>query len=135
MKKILVSTLLLVISLVSYAAIQSGEAEITFENTSHNFGTFSESSPKVTCTFKILKKYRRWSIGYPSALHHVDVLFLSIPKEPIKPGESGQITVIYNGAGKFPGHFKKSITIRSNGKNEMTRLYIEGDMLPKDAKQ
>ena len=42
MKKILVSTLLLVISLVSYAAIQSGEAEITFENTSHNFGTFSE---------------------------------------------------------------------------------------------
>ena len=47
MKKILVSTLLLVISLVSYAAIQSGEAEITFENTSHNFGTFSESSPKV----------------------------------------------------------------------------------------
>ena len=52
MKKILVSTLLLVISLVSYAAIQSGEAEITFENTSHNFGTFSESSPKVTCTFK-----------------------------------------------------------------------------------
>ena len=28
MKKILVSTLLLVISLVSYAAIQSGEAEI-----------------------------------------------------------------------------------------------------------
>ena len=43
----------------------------------------------------------------------------------------GQITVTYNGAGKFPGHFKKSITIRTNGKNEMTRLYIEGDMTPK----
>ena len=39
MKKILVSTLLLVISLVSYAAIQSGEAEITFEN--NKFSTFS----------------------------------------------------------------------------------------------
>ena len=46
MKKILVSTLLLVISLVSYAAIQSGEQEFTFENTSNNFGTFSESIPK-----------------------------------------------------------------------------------------
>ena len=121
MKKILVSTLLLVISLVSYAAIQSGEAEITFENTSHNFGTFSESSPKVTCTFKFKNTGGCTVPQYP--------------KEPIKPGESGQITVIYNGAGKFPGHFKKSITIRSNGKNEMTRLYIEGDMLPKDAKQ
>ena len=36
--------------------------------------------------------------------------------------------VTYNGAGKFPGHFKKSITIRTNGVVEMTRLYIEGEM-------
>ena len=133
MKKILVSTLLLIISLVSYAAIQGGEAEITFENTSHNFGTFSESSPKVTCTFK----FKNTGDG-PLVIHQASAscgcTVPQYPKEPIKPGESGQITVIYNGAGKFPGHFKKSITIRSNGKNEMTRLYIEGDMLPKDTK-
>ena len=36
--------------------------------------------------------------------------------------------VTYNGTGKFPGHFKKSITVRTNGAVEMTRLYIEGDM-------
>jgi len=55
------------------------------------------------------------------------------PKEPIQPGESGVITVTYNGAGKFPPvTSKKAITIRTNGKNEMTRLYIEGDMTPKD---
>ena len=34
----------------------------------------------------------------------------------------------YNGAGKFPGHFKKSITVRTNGAVEMTRLYVEGNM-------
>lgn len=79
MKKILVSTLLLVISLVSYAAIQSGEAEITFENTSHNFGTFSESSPKVTCTFKF-KNTGDGPLVIHQQLHHVDVLFLSIPR-------------------------------------------------------
>ena len=134
MKKILVSTRLLVISLVSYAAIQSGEAEITFENTSHNFGTFSESSPKVTCTFKF-KNTGDGPLVIHQAIASCGCTVPQYPKEPIKPGESGQITVIYNGAGKFPGHFKKSITIRSNGKNEMTRLYIEGDMLPKDAKQ
>ena len=118
MKKILVSTLLLVISLVSYAAIQSGEAEITFENTSHNFGTFSESSPKVTCTFKF-KNTGDGPLVIHQAIASCGCTVPQYPKEPIK----------------FPGHFKKSITIRSNGKNEMTRLYIEGDMLPKDAKQ
>ena len=49
---------------------------------------------------------------------------------PIKPGESGEITVTYNGAGKFPGHFRKSITLRTNAKQEVVRLYVEGDMTP-----
>ena len=49
-------------------------------------------------------------------------------KEPVMPGQKGQIKVTYNGAGKFPGHFKKSITVRTNGVVEMTRLYVEGDM-------
>ena len=31
-------------------------------------------------------------------------------------------------------HFKKSITLRTNAKTEMVRLYIEGDMTARDAK-
>ena len=48
MKKILLSTLLLIIGLTTYAAVwqSQGEAEITFEKTTHNFGSFHESSPK-----------------------------------------------------------------------------------------
>jgi len=49
-------------------------------------------------------------------------------KAPVMPGQKGQLKVTYNGAGKFPGHFKKSITVRTNGVVEMTRLYVEGDM-------
>ena len=52
----------------------------------------------------------------------------SYTKAPIQPGQKGQIKVTYNGEGKFPGHFKKSITVRTNAKTEMTRLYIEGVM-------
>ena len=42
MKKILLSTLLLIIGLTTYAAVwqSQGEAEITFEKTTHNFGSF-----------------------------------------------------------------------------------------------
>ena len=48
--------------------------------------------------------------------------------------QKGTIKVTYNGTGKYPGHFKKSITLRTNAKTEMLRLYIEGDMTAKDAK-
>ena len=45
------------------------------------------------------------------------------------PGESGEIVVTYNGIGKIPGHFRKTITIRSIAKKEIIRLYVEGDMI------
>ena len=51
--------------------------------------------------------------------------------QSFKKGEKGQISVTYNGKGMFPGHFKKSITVRSNGNVEMSRLYIEGVMTEK----
>ena len=49
-------------------------------------------------------------------LHHVDVLFLSIPRNLLnreRVDKSQSFTMV---PAKFPGHFKKSITIRSNGK-------------------
>lgn len=133
MKKFAFIMLLLTIGLGVYAAAgaDNREAEITFEKTTHNFGSFPESSPKVTCTFSF-KNTGDGPLVIHQAIASCGCTVPQYPKEPIKPGEGGQITVTYNGAGKFPGHFKKSITIRTNGKNEMTRLYIEGDMMPKE---
>ena len=102
---------------------------LLFEKTSHNFGTFPESSPKVTCTFKFTNTGDKLLVIH-QAMASCGCTVPQFPKEPIKPGESGEITVTYNGAGKFPGHFKKSITIRTNAKQEIIRLYVEGDMQP-----
>lgn len=52
----------------------------------------------------------------------------SVHQDPVKPGEKGSLTVTYNGRGRFPGHFKKTITVRTNGDPAMLRLYIEGTM-------
>ena len=103
MKKILLSTLLLIIGLTTYAAVwqSQGEAEITFEKTTHNFGSFPESSPKVTCVFKF-KNSGDGPLVIHQAIASCGCTVPQYPKEPIKPGESGQITVTYNGAGKFP---------------------------------
>ena len=49
------------------------------------------------------------------------------------PGKTGTIKITYNGTGKYPGHFKKSVTLRTNAKTEMMRLFVEGNMTAKDA--
>ena len=45
------------------------------------------------------------------------------------PGGKGTITVTYNGKGRKPGVFRKSITIHNTGKQTPVRLYIEGEMI------
>lgn len=126
MKKLILATILSVFGLFVFAA-GAGEADIKFEKTSHNFGTFPESSPKVTCTFKFTNTGDNLLVIH-QAIASCGCTVPQYPKEPIKPGESGVITVTYDGTGKFPGHFRKSITLRTNAKQEIIRLYVEGDM-------
>lgn len=126
MKKLFLTTILSIFALVTFAA---GEAEIKFEKTSHNFGSFPETE-KVTCTFKFTNTGDNMLVIH-QAIASCGCTVPQYPKQPIKPGESGEIKVTYDGSGKFPGHFKKSITLRTNAKQEIVRLYIEGDMVGK----
>lgn len=130
MKKILLFIMMCVCSLsVAFAqnAADNKKAEIKFDKTTHNFGKFSESSPKVSCEFTFTNVG-----GAPLIINQaVASCGCTVPqytKTPVMPGQKGKIKVTYNGAGRFPGHFKKSITVRTNGVVEMTRLYVEGDM-------
>jgi hypothetical protein len=126
MKKYLFTAFLMLCSLVSFAQ-QANEAEIKFDKTSHDFGIFTESNSKVSCTFTFTNTGNKLLVIH-QAIASCGCTVPEYPKEPIKPGESGKIVVTYNGEGRFPGHFRKSITIRSNAKQEIVRLYIEGDM-------
>ena len=131
MKKMIVMALMMVGGLTStFAQTSTSElkpAEIKFDKTSHNFGTFSEKDSKVTCSFNFTNVGEQ-DLVINQAIATCGCTVPSYTKTPIKPGEKGEIKVTYNGAGKFPGHFKKSITVRTNGAVEMTRLYIEGNM-------
>lgn len=124
MKKIFI-LLMMLASLVAYA--QQEQPEIKFDKTVHNFGTFSEKTPVQTAVFAFTN-IGKAPLIINQAIASCGCTIPSYTKEPIMPGEKGTVKVTYNGKGKFPGHFKKSITIRTNGKVEMVRLYIEGDM-------
>lgn len=112
-------------------AVQASEdkaAEIQFETVNHNFGTFSEQDPVVKCTFKFTNTGTAPLI-IQQAIASCGCTVPTFTKTPVRPGESGTIDVTYNGKGKYQGHFKKVITVRSNAKeNGVVRLYIEGDM-------
>lgn len=124
MKKIFL-LLMMLASFVAYA--QQEQPEIKFDKTVHNFGTFSEKTPVQTAVFAFTN-IGKAPLIINQAIASCGCTIPSYTKEPIMPGEKGTVKVTYNGKGKFPGHFKKSITIRTNGKVEMVRLYIEGDM-------
>ena len=125
MKKILMIAAIM-IGTFSVAFAQK-PAEIKFEKLSHNFGTFTEAESIQKCTFSFTNIGEQ-PLVINQAVARCGCTVPEYTKTPIKPGEKGTITVTYNGKGKFPGHFKKTITVRTNGAVEMTRLYVEGNM-------
>ena len=102
-------------------------AELTFDTLRHDFGKFSAKSPVVRCSFNFVNTGTA-----PLVIHQAFASCgCTVPtytKEPIKPGEKGVIDVTYDGTDKFPGHFQKTVTVRSNAVNEVVRLTIEGTM-------
>lgn len=122
MKRIFSLLTLLVFSLAMMA-----QADIKFDKTLHDFGKFSENDPIVKCTFTFTNTGDK-PLVVNQAVASCGCTVPTYTKKPLQPGETGTVNVTYNGKGKFPGHFKKTITIRTNGKTEMVRLYIEGDM-------
>lgn len=102
------------------------QAEIKFDKTLVSLGTFEESEVQ-TCVFTF-KNIGNEPLIIHQAYSSCGCTVPTFSKDPIKPGETGQITVTYNGKGKFPGHFKKVVTIRSNATCNIVRVYIDGVM-------
>lgn len=102
-------------------------AEIKFDTLRCNLGIFPESDA--------LRKYSFTFTNTGTAPLIINQAFAScgctVPsftKDPIKPGEKGSIDITYNGKGLVPGRFSKTVTVRSNAKNRIVRLIIEGEM-------
>lgn len=103
------------------------QAVIQFEQTSHNFGTFSSDQPQK-CEF-IFTNTGDKPLVIQQAFSSCGCTVASFTRTPINPGEKGKVTISYNGKNLFPGHFKKPVTVSSNAKNNIVRVYIEGDMV------
>ena len=117
----------MLIACVSMTMAQEKQASIRFEKINYNFGKFSEKEPVQKCVFTFVTPGPAPPAPPPAPARRGRPI-PSFTKTPIKLVEKCEIKVTYNGRGTFPGHFKKTITVRSNGVTELTRLYIEGVM-------
>ncbi|HCS19362.1 MAG TPA: DUF1573 domain-containing protein [Bacteroidetes bacterium] len=121
MKKFLLSSMMVMVGVIAFA--QEKAAEISFQTTTHEFGTILEGT-QATVDFEFVNKG-----DAPLVLSNVSAscgcTIPTWPKEPIMPGQSGKITAVYNSTGRV-GSFTKSITVTSNAKNGTLILTIKG---------
>ena len=106
---------------------QDKYAEIKFDATSFDFGKFYSDAGKQSHTFTFTNT-GNMPLIINQAMTSCGCTVSTYTKEPVAPGKTGTVNVTYNGLGKFPGKFKKSVTLRTNSKTPMVRLYIEGNM-------
>lgn len=137
MKKIFLLLTMLLGFTISYAQEEAkeekGGAQIKFDETLHDFGQFPEENPKVSCVFTFTNTGDKPLVIH-QAVASCGCTAPTYTKEPVMPGEKGMLKVVYNGRGRYPGKFKKSIRIRTNADPSITTVYIQGEMLPKEVK-
>ena len=106
------------------------QAEATFEVKSHDFGTIKEEKGPVSCTFEFTNTGDK-PLLIIDATASCGCTRPEYPSKPIKPGKKGKIKVTYSPIGR-PGAFKKTVKIKTNGRERTTVLRIEGTVIPKN---
>ena len=128
MKKIF-STLCMALMAV---AMMGQQAVITFEKTEHDFGKINEADGRVSTVFTF-KNEGMAPLVLSNVRASCGCTTPTWTKEPVEPGQTGSITVTYNPNGR-PGRFQKTVTITSNATEATKRVYIKGEVIPKQAK-
>lgn len=98
------------------------EPKMTFTHLSHDFGTIVEGE-RVEHTFKF-ENTGKSNLLISSATASCGCTIPNWPKEPIAPGEEGEIKVEFNSAGKRD-MVSKDITILANTNPVKTILQIK----------
>ena len=129
MTKRLLIVLLAVCSVALSSMADDKYAEATFEVKSHDFGTIKEANGPVSCTFEFTNTGDK-PLLIIDATASCGCTRPEYPTKPIKPGKKGKIKVTYSPIGR-PGAFKKTVKIKTNGKERSTTLRIEGTVIPK----
>ncbi len=127
MKKSILGLFLMLVSITAFAQ----QPVITFTEKEHDFGQIAEEGGRVTTIFEF-KNEGQEPLVISNVRASCGCTTPTWTRTPIEPGKTGTISVTYNPSGR-PGRFQKSITITSNTTTPTTKLYIKGEVIPKNA--
>jgi hypothetical protein len=100
-----------------------------FDNLTHDWGTIKEGE-KMTHVFKF-KNTGSNDLIISDARGSCGCTVPEWPKEPIKPGKSGEMKVVFDSSGK-PGDQQKTVTVNANTEPASMMLSIKGKVTPKE---
>jgi len=113
----------------SNITVTNGDAPaISFETIDYNFGKITQGE-KVTYSYKF-KNVGKTPLIIANAEATCGCTVPEVPKQPIKPGEEGEIGVVFDSTGKS-GLQDKVITITSNAAAPVVQLHLKGEILDK----
>lgn len=112
----------------SFTPANRSSAKIAWINLSYDFGIVEQGIP-VSHAFEFTNEG-----SDPLLISNVKTscgcTVSKYPKEPIMPGESEEISVVYNSARS--GKFNKDVTVMSNADQASYVLSISGEVSPKE---
>lgn len=113
-----------------FCTTMMAQAVIKFEKNTHDFGKFDRDKVQ-TCDFVFVNTGDE-PLVIQQAYGSCGCTVPKFPKDPIQPGKKGVIKVSFNGKSQFAGYFRKSVQVRTNASNSLTRLYIKGTIKSDD---
>ena len=131
MKRLMVPflfVLVMAIGGIQWAVAQdNNSAKIEAKVSSHDFGTIKEGDGNVSCVFTV-KNTGGSPLVITRVISSCGCTTPEFTKEPIAPGKTGEIKVIYNPVGRvYP--FSKTVSVYSNGKQGPLVLTIKGEVV------
>jgi hypothetical protein len=104
---------------------EQAKPKMVFEKTEYQFGEITQGD-KVNHVFKFTNEGDA-PLKIDNARASCGCTVPEWPKDPILPGETGEIKVVFNSAGKS-GMQNKSITITTNQGDQPARVYLKGNV-------
>ncbi|WP_306352690.1 DUF1573 domain-containing protein [Flavobacterium sp. '19STA2R22 D10 B1'] len=101
---------------------------IKFEEETHDFGTINEGD-KVETVFKF-KNEGEANLLIIDAKGSCGCTVPEFPKEPVAPGQTGEIKVSFDSHGK-PGQQQKTVTLTTNTAKGSEQINIKASVTPK----
>lgn len=126
--KRLISIFISVIAFTMMAA-GAGKAAVTYESSSHDFGTISASKGPVSAEYKFTNTGDAPLIIVDVTNGGCGCTTPSYPKEPIAPGKSGVITIHFDPTGRR-GEFNREVKVRTNAGKKRESLKFNGVIVP-----